>query len=155
MTFELAGEAYGLDVMRVREFVGLVEITRMPGAPAFVRGVVHLRGRAIPVIDLRVKLGLPGAGRTDEAVIIVLQCRVEGREITMGVVVDRVLEVVAFAADAIDPPPILGEAAGGDLFLGVGKLTSRFVFLLDGAAVLCEAAAGLPSTMGDGAGSPP
>jgi purine-binding chemotaxis protein CheW len=83
-------------------------------------------------------------------------CRVEGREITMGVLVDRVLEVAAFGAEAIDPAPILGEgAAGGDLFLGVGRASRRVVFLLDAAAILSAAEAGLLSTMGDAAASQP
>lgn len=152
VTFELAGKVYGVGIARVREFVGLAEIISAPRAPAFVRGVIQVRGAIVPVIDLRVRLGLPGAGSGTAAVVIVVECRVGGRPIAMGVLVDRVLGVVTLGPDTVDPPPTLGDGApGADLFLGVARLSGRVVFMLDVAAMLCGAAAELPNAMRDDA----
>jgi purine-binding chemotaxis protein CheW len=139
MTFQLAGENYGVGILTVREIIGLLEITRVPRAPSFVRGVINLRGRVIPVIDLRLKFGMSACETTDQTVIIVVQCQVEGRPLTMGILVDRVLEVLNVAADQIEPPPDLGDGGGGEaeaFLLGVGKAGQRVVFLLDIAKVL-------------------
>jgi purine-binding chemotaxis protein CheW len=122
MTFQLAGEDYGLEILKVREIIGLLDITPIPRAPAFIRGVINLRGRVIPVVDLRVKFGMDATAATDQTVVIVLQVALDGRPLTMGVLVDRVLEVLNIEATAIEPPPDLGRtSAGGDFILGVGK----------------------------------
>jgi purine-binding chemotaxis protein CheW len=140
MTFRLAGEDYGLEILKVREIIGLLEITRVPRAPGFVRGVVNLRGRVIPVVDLRVKFGLPTAAATDQTVIVVAQVAVAGRALTMGLLVDEVLEVLDVKASSIEPPPDLGGfAVDADFILGVAKTAHRVVFLLDIARVLSPA----------------
>jgi purine-binding chemotaxis protein CheW len=140
MTFRLAGEDYGVEILAVREIIGLLEITRVPRAPAFIRGVINLRGKVIPVLDLRLQFGLSPAEATDQAVIIVVQCQVGGRQLTMGVLVDQVLEVLAIEASQVEPPPDLGAAAiDGDFILGVGKAGDRVVFLLDIARALSGA----------------
>jgi purine-binding chemotaxis protein CheW len=137
MAFQLAREVYGLRILEVRELIGLPDITRMPRAPAFIRGVINLRGRVIPVLDLRVEFGLPAAEATDQSVIIVAQCTVGGRPLTMGVLVDLVLEVLTIEASDVEPPPDLGAASDHDAFLlGVGKTGQRVVLLLDLARVL-------------------
>jgi len=137
MSFQLADEDYGLEILKVREIIGLLEITRIPRAPAFIRGVINLRGRVIPVVDLRVKFGMEATAATEQTVVIVLQVAFAGRALTMGVLVDRVLEVLNFEASAIEPPPDLGQAsAGSDFILGVGKTAHRVVFLLDIAKIL-------------------
>lgn len=137
MTFQLADEVYGLPILEVREIIGLMEITRVPRAPAFVRGVINLRGRVIPVVDLRLQFGMQACEATDQTVIIVVQCMVGGRPLTMGVLVDRVLEVLTVDGAQIEPPPDLGDRAReAEFILGVGKAQQRVVFLLDIAKVL-------------------
>ena len=137
MTFQLAQEVYGLRILSVREIIGLMEITRLPRAPDFFRGVINLRGKVIPVIDLRLKFGMAPCETTDQTVIIVVHCEVAGRALTMGVLVDLVLEVLTIDGSQIEPPPDLGGAAVDARFiLGVGKHEKRIVFLLDIARIL-------------------
>jgi purine-binding chemotaxis protein CheW len=137
MTFQLADEDYGLEILKVREIIGVMQITRVPRTPEFVRGVINLRGRVIPVVDLRLKFGMEATATTEQTVIIVVQCAIGTRTLTMGVLVDRVLEVLNVEASQIEPTPDLGGASvDGDFILGVGKTASRVVFLLDIARVL-------------------
>lgn len=137
MTFQLAREVYGLEILAVREIIGLMEITRVPRAPGFIRGIINLRGRVIPVVDLRLKFGMPAAEPTELTVIIVVQCRVDGRALTMGLLVDLVLEVVTIDGAQIEPTPDLGGAAvDGQFIRGVGKTTHGVAFLLDTARIL-------------------
>ena len=142
MTFQLAQEVYGLEILSVRELIGLMEITRMPRVPEFIRGVINLRGKVIPVIDLRLKFGMQATAATEQTVIIVVQCQVAGRPLTMGVLVDLVLEVLSIEGSQIEPPPDLGAATvEGQFIRGVGKAGDRVVFLLDIARVLTGAEA--------------
>jgi purine-binding chemotaxis protein CheW len=137
MTFQLGEEVFGLGILDVREIIGLLDIKRVPRAPEFIRGIINLRGRVIPVVDLRVQFGMEACAATDQAVIIVVQCEVAGRHLGMGLLVDRVLEVLQFKADQIEPPPDLGAAtAHSDFILGVGKVGKHVVFLLHIARVL-------------------
>jgi purine-binding chemotaxis protein CheW len=137
MTFQLAREEYGLEILKVREIIGLLEITRVPRTREFIRGVINLRGKVIPVIDLRLKFDMERCETTDQTVIIVVQCSVDGRPLTMGLLVDQVLEVLSIDGDHIEPTPSLGHAALDDGFiLGVGKHEKRIVFLLDIARIL-------------------
>jgi purine-binding chemotaxis protein CheW len=137
MTFQLADDVHGFAVLDVREIIGLMGITRVPRAPPFVRGIINLRGKIIPVVDLRLQFGMEACPSTDQTVIIVVQCRVAERMLTMGVLVDQVLEVLSFSADAIEPPPDMGAGSEhAEFVLGVGKVGKRVVFLLDIAKVL-------------------
>jgi purine-binding chemotaxis protein CheW len=137
MTFQLAHEEYGLEILKVREIIGLMEITRVPRTREFVRGVINLRGKVIPVVDLRLKFGMPACEPTDQTVIIVVQCAVDGRALTMGLLVDQVLEVLSIDASQIEPAPSLAHAQlEEDFILGVGKHEKRIVFLLDIARIL-------------------
>lgn len=137
MTFQLAAEEYGLEILKVLEIIGLMEITRVPRTREFIRGVINLRGKVIPVVDLRLKFGMERCEATDQTVIIVVHCNVDGRPLTMGLLVDQVLEVLSIDAAQIEPAPSLGAAAIEDEFiLGVGKHEKRIVFLLDIARIL-------------------
>ncbi len=137
MTFKLADEVYGLEILKVREIIGLMDITRIPRVAEFIRGVINLRGKVIPVADLRLKFGMPACQATDQTVIIVVQCAIAGRNLTMGILVDQVLEVLKIEPGQIEAPPSLGDvAAEGRFILGVGKAGDRVVFLLDIAEVL-------------------
>ncbi len=143
MTFKLAEEEYGLEILKVREIIGLMDITRVPRTPPYVRGVINLRGKVIPVVDLRLKFGMPPCEPTDQTVIIVVQYGWGERTVTMGILVDQVLEVRSIDGTNIEPPPTLGEAAiDAHCILGVGKAEKRVVFLLDIARALGGSADG-------------
>jgi purine-binding chemotaxis protein CheW len=114
-----------------------MDITRVPRSPDFIRGVINLRGKVIPVVDLRLKFGMDACQATEQTVIIVVQCQVGARNLTMGLLVDQVLEVLSIEGGAIEPPPQLGEAAvEAQFILGVGKAGERVIFLLDIGKVL-------------------
>ncbi len=138
MTFKLASEVYGLEILTVREIIGLMPITRTPGARASVRGVIDLRGKVVPVLDLRVKFGMAAAEATEQTVIIVVQYGAGERALTIGLLVDRVLEVLSIEADQVEPPPSFGVGEEADFIRGVGKAADRIVFLLDIGRVLSE-----------------
>ncbi len=132
MTFKLGREEYGLAILKVRELIGLMDITRVPATREHVRGVINLRGKVIPVVDLRLKFRMAATEPTDQTVIIVVQLQSPNGELTMGVLVDEVLEVLDLEADQIEPPPNLGAGAFDVSFiLGVGKSERRVIFLLD------------------------
>jgi purine-binding chemotaxis protein CheW len=148
MTFQLAREEYGLEILKVREIIGLMEITRVPRTREFVRGVINLRGKVIPVVDLRLRFGMERTEATDQTVIIVVQCSVDGRPLTMGLLVDQVLEVLSIAPAQIEPAPSLAHAQLDEEFiLGVGKHEQRIIFMLDISRVLSNEEAGDLATM--------
>ncbi|NLH49743.1 MAG: purine-binding chemotaxis protein CheW [Myxococcales bacterium] len=137
MTFKLGGEEYGLEILEVREIIGLMTITRVPKTTAYIRGIINLRGKVIPVLDLRLKFGMEKAEATDQTVIIVVQHVVGEQNITMGFLVDEVLEVLDVKSEQIEPPPDFGDASiNTDFILGVGKADKRVIFLLDIGQVL-------------------
>lgn len=137
MTFQVAKEVYGIEILAVREIVGLPAITRVPRAPPFIRGVIDLRGRVIPVIDVPVKFGMPPLQPTDQAVIIVVQCLVAARPLTTGLLVDRVLEVVTIEDSQVEPPSAFGADAPDEQFMrGIGKTPHGIILLLDTARIL-------------------
>ena len=131
MTFRLASEEYGLEILKVRELIGFMEITRIPRAPAHVRGVINLRGKVIPVVDLRLKFEMQATDPTSQTVIIVVQLGHASGGLTMGILVDEVLEVRAIGSDDIEPPPNLQGQVASSFILGVGKAEKRVIFLLD------------------------
>jgi len=139
MTFRLAREEYGLEILKVRELIGLMEITRVPKAPPHVRGVINLRGKVIPVVDLRLKFGMEPTDPTSQTVIIVVQLSAENGGLTMGILVDEVLEVRAITAEDIEPPPNLQGEVTTNFVRGVGKADKRVIFLLDIDRVLSQA----------------
>ncbi len=137
MSFKLAEEEYGLEILKVREIIGLMDITRVPRTKDFIRGVINLRGKVEPVVDLRLKFDMPKIEATDQTVIIVVQYSFKGNDFTMGILVDEVLEVLNIEADQIEPPPNFGTGAiDADFILGVGKHDKRVIFLLDIGRVL-------------------
>ena len=139
-TFHVSSVECGLPIDRLREIIEPPPITRVPGASPAMRGLTNLRGRVIPVIDLRLKFGMEATAATEQTVVIVVQCRVGDRTLTMGVLVDLVLEVLSIDAGQIEPPPDLGAASiDGQFIRGVGKAGERVVFLLDIARVLSGA----------------
>jgi len=137
MTFKLDNEEYALEILKVREIIGFMEITRVPKMDEHIRGVINLRGRVIPVVDLRLKFMMDRVEATDQTVIIVVQFATASLEMTMGILVDEVVEVLDIAADDIEPAPNFGDSlVDTDFILGVGKADSRVIFLLDIGRVL-------------------
>lgn len=153
LTFQMAEEHYGVDIQQVQEIIGLLPITRVPNLPHALRGVINLRGRVVPVVDLRVRLGLPAHDDTERTCIIVV--RLEGGEGTrvFGLIVDEVREVLDIAAEQIeDPPSLSGERADG-LICGLGKLDECVTILLDIRGVLSGAGLAAVEATHEGVGT--
>lgn len=132
LTFGLAGEFYGLEIMRVQEIVGLLPITRVPRLPSFVAGVVNLRGRVIPVVDLRSAFGLAASEMHERICTVIVSVeRADGSTAVMGVLVDEVSDVVDLAADAIGETPEFGAQVDTSFIKGVGRIEGRVLLLLD------------------------
>ena len=132
MAFKLGSEEYGLGILKVRELIGLMDITRVPGTREFIRGVINLRGKVIPVVDLRLKFGMTRTVDTDQTVIIVVQHSVGTADLAMAILVDEVLEVLDISGERIEPAPNFGPlAVSTDFILSIGKIEKRVIFLLD------------------------
>lgn len=127
VTCRVAGEEFAVDILSVQEIIRMVEITKVPKAPAFVEGVINLRGRIIPVLDLRRRMGIPESERTVQSRIVVVMVR--GR--VVGLVVDSVSEVLRIPKNAMEPAPSLGATVGAEFIQGVGRLEDRLLTLLD------------------------
>ena len=125
--FDLAEETYGVDIGSVREIIRMQEITKVPRTPEFVEGVINLRGKVIPVIDLRKRFGFRKTEATKDTRIVVVD--IGGTDI--GVVVDAVTEVLRLSADAVEPPTGVITTADSDYLLGIAKLETRLIILLD------------------------
>jgi purine-binding chemotaxis protein CheW len=131
LTFKLDNEEYGVEILKVREIMGLLDITKVPQTPDFVEGVINLRGKVIPVVDLRAKFGLPRTEYNDQTCIIVVDVG------TMtGIIVDTVSEVNDIPEDSIEPPPQLDGTVDTGFILGMGKVKDEVKILLDIAKVL-------------------
>ena len=132
LTFALHPESYGIDVLKVREIIRLTAITAVPQMPAYVRGVINLRGKIIPVMDLRLRFGFPEAASTDQTCIIVVQVKLpESKATQMGLVVDGVEEVVNLAAADIEKTPDFGGQISTDFIVGMAKIKGVVKPLLD------------------------
>ncbi|MFA6448322.1 MAG: chemotaxis protein CheW [bacterium] len=132
LTFTLGDEEYGLGILKVREIIGLMEITRVPRMPDFVRGVINLRGKVIPVVDLRLKFGMAAIENTKETCIIV----VDLNEFLMGIVVDQVSEVLNIGDNEIEDTPAFGVSIDTEFIMGMGKAKEKVIILLDIQKVL-------------------
>jgi len=131
LTFHLANEEFGIRVLKVREIMGLQEITAVPQTPAHIKGVINLRGKVVPVIDLRLKFGVEAAEYTQRTCIIVTQVQGESGLVLMGIVVDGVSEVLNLTGPEIEDTPDFGEAVAGQYLLGMAKVKGKVKILLD------------------------
>ncbi len=138
LTFMLAEEEYGLEIMKVREIIGLMDITKLPRTPEFVKGVINLRGKVIPVVDLRLKFGLPETEYTDKTCIIVVEISIEGGTHQMGIIVDEVSEVMNVTSDELEPTPKFGVALDTEFILAMAKMKDSVRTLLDINKVLSD-----------------
>lgn len=127
LTFCLGDEEYGIEILKVREIIGMMPITPVPRTPEFIRGVINLRGKVIPVVDLRLKFGMPSVEQTEETCVIVVQA--DGVE--MGTIVDKVSEVADIDSGNIEDAPFFGDDVETDYILGLGKSDKCVTLLLD------------------------
>lgn len=132
LSFFLSKEEYGIQILKVREIIGMVDVTPLPRTPDYVKGVINLRGKIIPVIDLRLTFGMPGADYTNETCIVVVDVDRDGdgNPVQTGCIVDTVSEVLNVETEQCEPPPRCAHSAG-DYISGLGKLKDRVLILLD------------------------
>jgi purine-binding chemotaxis protein CheW len=131
LTFLSANEEYGLEILKVQEIIRVQTITRVPRTPAYVRGVINLRGKVIPVVDLRLKFGQEQAADTERTCIIVVQIRHGEALVVMGIIIDEVREVLDIVADNIEEAPDFGAQIDTEFILGIGKIGQSVKILLD------------------------
>jgi purine-binding chemotaxis protein CheW len=131
LTFALAEEEYGLPVLRVREIIKMMDITEVPQVPSHVKGVLNLRGKVIPVIDLRLKFGFAQVEVTSRTCIIVVEVALASSRVMMGIIVDHVSEVLNIMADEIEQTPQFGDRVATDYMKGVAKVKGTVKILLD------------------------
>ena len=131
LTFSLAGEEYGIGILKVKEIIGMMPVTVVPQTPAYIKGVINLRGKVIPVIDLRLKFTMPSAEYTERTCIIVVEVNAAGRTVMMGIVVDSVSEVLNIKAGEIEETPSFGTKLNTEYILGMAKASGGIKILLD------------------------
>ena len=131
LVFHLGKEEFGIRVLKVREIMGIQDITAVPQTPAYVKGVINLRGKVIPVVDLRLKFGLPEIEYTQRICIIVVQVQAESHSMLMGIVVDGVAEVLNLAPADIEDTPDFGQGVETTYLLGMAKIKGKVKILLD------------------------
>ena len=131
LTFNLAGEEYGIGILKVKEIIGIMPITVVPQTPKYIKGVVNLRGKVIPVIDLRLKFAIAAAEFTERTCIIVVEITTAGRTILMGIVVDSVSEVLNIKGADIEATPSFGTKLNTEYILGMAKAGGSIKILLD------------------------
>lgn len=127
ITFSLADEEFGIEILNIKEIIRMVPVTRVPRAPEFIEGVVNLRGQIIPIVDLRKRMGFPGAERTQQCRIIVIMIAQQ----LVGFVVDSVAQVLRLDKKSIEPPPPVVARISTEYIRGVGKLDDRLIILLN------------------------
>ncbi len=131
LTFSLAGEEYGIGILKVKEIIGMMTITTVPQTPSFVKGVINLRGKVIPVVDLRLRFGIEEIGYNDRTCIVVVEISSNSGTIMIGIVVDSVSEVLNVKGDDIEETPTFGTRLETDYILGMAKMEGGVKILLD------------------------
>jgi len=131
LTFTLAGEEYGISILKVKEIIGMMPITTVPQTPPYVKGVINLRGKVIPVVDLRSKFGMNSIEYTERTCIIVVEIAGSATTIPMGIVVDSVSEVLNIKSGDIEETPSFGNQLDTDYILGMAKVGGGVKILLD------------------------
>ncbi len=131
LAFHLGSEEFGIQVLKVREIIGVQDITAVPRTPAYLKGVINLRGKVIPVVDLRMKFDLAEMEYTQRTCIIVVQIQGEHGQMMMGIVVDGVSEVLSFVASDIEDTPDFGQGVSTPYILGMAKGKGKVKILLD------------------------
>lgn len=131
LTFTLDNEVFALDIGKVREVLDFTTATRVPRTPAFMRGVINLRGSVVPVIDLRLKFGMSKTEQQEDTCVIISEVLVNEETVVLGVLADSVKEVIDFSDDQIVPAPRIGTRLTTEFIQGMGKQGDRFFIILD------------------------
>jgi len=131
LTFGLGEEEFALEITKVREVMDYTAITKVPRMPEFLSGVINLRGNVVPVIDLRLKLGMSATERTVDTCIVIMEIEVDGELVDMGALTDSVQEVVDLDPGQIEPPPRLGTKLDTEFIQGMGKRDDKFLIILN------------------------
>lgn len=131
LTFTLGEEAYGIGIIKVKEIIGMMPITPVPQTPRFVKGVINLRGKVVPVVDLRLRFGLEETGYTERTCIIVVETEGKSGDVVIGIVVDSVSEVLNIKGEDIEDAPNFGTKLNTDYILGMAKMEGGVKILLD------------------------
>ena len=154
LAFYIGGEEYAIGILRVQEILEYDTITKVPGTPASIRGVINLRGSVVPVVDLAVRFGLPESPITKRTCIVVVEVDSDGERTVLGVMADSVSQVIELGAGDIEPPPAFGTRVRMDYLLGMGRAGKKFILLLDVDRVLSvselQAAASLDAALAEG-----
>jgi purine-binding chemotaxis protein CheW len=138
LTFTLAGEEYGIGILKIKEIIGMMPITSVPQTPKFVKGVINLRGKVIPVVDLRLRFAMAAIDYNERTCIIVVEIEKHGTDIVIGIVVDSVSEVLNIKNEEIEDTPAFGTSLNTDYILGMAKMEGKVKILLDIDAVLSQ-----------------
>lgn len=131
LTFQLGEEVFAIDVVNVREILEFNSVTKVPGSPEYMRGVINLRGSVVPVFDMRLKFGMAATDKTINTCIVVVEVSFESEDIIIGALVDSVQEVFELEANQIEPAPRIGTHLRGEFIRGMGKRDDRFIIILD------------------------
>lgn len=131
LTFFVAGEEYGVDILKVKEIIEYDTVTTVPNTAPWIRGVTNLRGNVVPVIDLAVKFGLPASQVSKLSCVVITEVSFDGDKLTMGVLADSVNQVLDFSENEIETPPPFGTRLRIEFLLGMGKMGKRFCLILD------------------------
>lgn len=131
LTFTLADEEYGIGILKIKEIIGMMTVTTVPQTPEFVKGVINLRGKVIPVIDLRLRFGMESMDYTERTCIIVVEIDGTVGTVQIGIVVDSVSEVLNIKSDEIEDTPTFGARLNTDYILGMAKMGGGVKILLD------------------------
>jgi purine-binding chemotaxis protein CheW len=136
LTFVLSDEKFAIPVMTIKEIIEYGHLTNVPMVPDFIKGVVNLRGNVVPVLNLASKFGLKVNAISKRTCIIIMDAQIEGEEVVIGIVVDKVLQVIEIPDVNIEPPPALGAAIRTDFIKGMGRINDNFIIILDIIQVL-------------------
>jgi purine-binding chemotaxis protein CheW len=131
LSFHLGEELFALDISKVREVIEFNTVTKVPQTPAFMRGVINLRGGVVPVVDLKTKFGMGNTDKTINTCVIISEVQVEGESIVLGAMADAVDEVFDLNIDNVEPAPKIGTQLNTDFLKGMGKKNEQFILLLD------------------------
>jgi len=131
LTFTLAEEEYGIGILKIKEIIGMMPVTSVPQTPEFVKGVINLRGKVIPVMDLRLSFGMESMDYTERTCIIVVEIEAQSGTVMIGIVVDAVSEVLNIKGDDIEDTPTFGTGLNTDYILGMAKMGGGVKILLD------------------------
>jgi purine-binding chemotaxis protein CheW len=154
LTFMLDGEQFALGILTVKEIIEYGHITAVPMMPAWIRGVINVRGAVVPVMDLSARFGRKTATVTRRTCIVIVEVEADREARDVGVVVDAVNAVLDIASGEIEPPPALGGMIRSEFILGMGKVEGKFVIILDAGRVLSESTLDASAEVG-GQGAPP